>query len=77
MSKSSNPYFVSFGCWNNGGCNLEGASKQTDLSRVMKTLNSLKTHHLLMSSPEQIFIAGDNYYPEKTKLKNGSKKKNI
>ncbi len=48
------PCFVSFGCWNNGGCITD-----TALSKVMLKLK------LLNPPPTQIFVAGDNYYPEK------------
>lgn len=68
MSMSKN-YFVTFGCWNNGGC-----EKDTDLSKVMTKLKSLNP------PPEKIFVAGDNYYPEKEKTKsknNALEKKKI
>lgn len=77
-------YFVSFGCWNNGGCNRDTTTgEKTDLSRVMETLNSLpnasllENDALLSSPPTQIFVSGDNYYPEKveTTSENGVKKK--
>lgn len=59
----SNPYFIQFGCWNNGGCD---ETKTNGLTNVM---NSLK-----LKEPEFIVISGDNYYPPKTEELIGDKK---
>lgn len=59
----SNPYFIQFGCWNNGGCD---ETKTNGLTNIM---NSLK-----LKSPEFIVISGDNYYPPKTEELIGDKK---
>jgi hypothetical protein len=59
----SNPYFIQFGCWNNGGCD---ETKTNGLTNVM---NSLK-----LKEPEFVIISGDNYYPPKTEELNGDKK---
>jgi hypothetical protein len=59
----SNPYFIQFGCWNNGGCD---ESKTNGLTNLM---NSLK-----LKSPEFIVISGDNYYPPKETIE-GKKRK--
>ena len=60
----SNPYFIQFGCWNNGGCD---ETKTNGLTNVTRSL-SRKT-------PEFIVISGDNYYPPKETIE--GKKKNI
>ncbi len=52
MENPAKPYFVSFGCWNNIG---------PDLKNVMEALRQLNP------KPDNIFIAGDNYYPKKSK----------
>lgn len=59
----SNPYFIQFGCWNNGGCD---ETKTNGLTNVTRSL-SRKT-------PEFIVISGDNYYPPKETIE-GKKKK--
>jgi hypothetical protein len=59
----SNPYFIQFGCWNNGGCE---ETKNNGLTNIM---NSLK-----LKSPEFIVISGDNYYPPKETIE-GKKRK--
>lgn len=58
--------FIHFGCWNQGGCSIDGTNP---LSRVMKKLRDYvksKRNHA-----QFITIAGDNYYP----LREGKKKK--
>ena len=50
-----NPYFINFGCWNNGFC-----PGDNDLTKVMTLLKNQNT-----PDPEFIIISGDNYYPEK------------
>ena len=59
----SNPYFIQFGCWNNGGCD---ETKTNGLTNVTRSL-SRKT-------PDFIVISGDNYYPPKETIE-GKKKK--
>ena len=57
------PYFVHFGCWNNGGC-AEGS----DMSRV---LNSIRTRP---HPPAFLSVCGDNYYSTKNKATTDGKK---
>jgi hypothetical protein len=59
----SNPYFIQFGCWNNGGCD------ETKTNGLTNLMNSLK-----LKSPEFIIISGDNYYPPKETIE-GKKRK--
>jgi hypothetical protein len=59
----SNPYFIQFGCWNNGGCE---ETKNNGLTNVTRSLK--------LKEPEFIVISGDNYYPPKTEELNGDKK---
>jgi hypothetical protein len=59
----SNPYFIQFGCWNNGGCD---ETKNNGLTNVTRSLRS--------KTPEFIVISGDNYYPPKETIE-GKKRK--
>jgi hypothetical protein len=59
----SNPYFILFGCWNNGGCEENKNNGLTNVTRSLK-----------LKSPEFIVISGDNYYPPKETIE-GKKKK--
>ena len=59
----SNPYFIQFGCWNNGGCD---ETKNNGLTNVTRSLK--------LKAPEFIVISGDNYYPPKETIE-GKKKK--
>ena len=59
----SNPYFIQFGCWNNGGCE---ETKNNGLTNVTRSLK--------LKAPEFIVISGDNYYPPKETIE-GKKKK--
>jgi len=59
----SNPYFIQFGCWNNGGCE---ETKNNGLTNVTRSLRS--------KTPEFVVISGDNYYPPKTEEIIGDKK---
>ena len=52
------PYFIHFGCWNNGGC-----PKDNNLTRVLHNINSLQPRPAFLS------ICGDNYYPTTIKTK--------
>lgn len=72
--------FIHFGCWNN--LNMKKDKKVGDLRSVMRSLKSYV--QVPANKPNFIIVAGDNYYPDKTKLEvaqeNGSvieKKKNI
>jgi hypothetical protein len=61
---SSQPYFIHFGCWNNGGC-----PKDNDLTKVLRAIKERAP------PPQFLSICGDNYYPKKTKDKDGNKQK--
>ena len=50
------PYFVHFGCWNNGGC-----PDNNDVTRVLEKVKSLQP------PPDFLSVCGDNYYPTKIK----------
>jgi len=63
-SSSSDPYFIHFGCWNNGGCPNENAMTQV--------LHAIKTRPI---PPQFLSICGDNYYPQKAKDAFGNKQK--
>lgn len=72
--------FIHFGCWNN--LNTKKGKNVGDLHKVMTTLKSFI--QVPENRPNFIIVAGDNYYPDKTKVEvtqeNGSvieKKKNI
>lgn len=65
--------FIHFGCWNKGGCSGDTLSEKdrNNLTKLMNTLDiSIKKEQPLFLS-----ICGDNYYPQKVKLKTGDKKK--
>jgi hypothetical protein len=54
--------FIHFGCWNNGICNIE--SGENGLSKTMRKIREkISLEHI-----DFITIAGDNYYPDKTKI---------
>lgn len=65
-----NKEFIFFGCWNNGFCNPN--DNKNGMSQVINSI-------LFNEVPNFYLIAGDNYYPEKTKdkSKDKSKKKSI
>jgi len=52
--------FITFGCWNNGLCNL---NNDNGMSKVFNFLNK----KIVDINPEYLFILGDNYYPSKNK----------
>ena len=60
----SHPYFIHFGCWNNGGCPKDNA-----MTQVLRAIKERPT------PPQFLSICGDNYYPKKTKDKDGNKQK--
>jgi hypothetical protein len=59
--------FIHFGCWNNAGCG-EGFP-DTGLTHTMNALQE----QLSEIKPELVLVTGDNYYPSKTKTKEGLK----
>jgi len=59
----SNPYFIQFGCWNNGGCEETKNNGLINVTRLLKH-----------KTPEFILISGDNYYPPKETVE-GQKQK--
>lgn len=72
--------FIHFGCWNN--LNTKKGKDIGDLRNVMRSLQSFV--NIPENKPNFIIVAGDNYYPDKTKVEvtqeDGSttnKKKNI
>ena len=70
--------FISFGCWNNGQCTpvSEINSNRMELNGVTKTMNVL--HNFILNTKNtmmNLFVLGDNYYPNKIKEKNKEKKK--
>ena len=56
--------FVHFGCWNQGGCDMN-SSKPNALTKNMKKLAS----NLAKQPADFVVVAGDNYYPPKNKDK--------
>ena len=64
--------FLHFGCWNNRN---EEDGKSMDL--VMDKINEYISEKTDTNKLEFIVIAGDNYYPEKSKDENNKKKKII
>lgn len=69
--------FISFGCWNNGQCTpvSEINSNRMELNGVTKTMNVLHNFILNTKNMMNLFVLGDNYYPNKIKEKNKEKKK--
>lgn len=68
--------FLFMGCWNNGYCHTN-KDKTNDL---YKTVESIKTLLTILDrenivKPQKLFIAGDNYYPDKIKVENDKKEK--
>jgi hypothetical protein len=69
-----NPSFITFGCWNKKICNLK--SPDNNVSKVMNKINKLCNS--TYPKPSFIVVAGDNYYPEITKVElTGEKIKTI
>ena len=64
--------FVHFGCWNN--LNEKNGQKLGNLHKVMKRLNSYIVAEETGKKPAFLVLAGDNYYPGKTKMNNKKKK---
>lgn len=57
---TENKYFIQFGCWNQGKCDIGAGTNP--VSRVMRKLREVINEE---PKPEFICVAGDNYYPEK------------
>jgi len=69
--------FLFMGCWNKGYCKKkEENNEENDL---YKTVESIKKYLFLdnkeITKPHKLFIAGDNYYPDKTKSKENKENK--
>ena len=64
---SNNPTFFHFGCWNQGFC------PGNKFGKVQNMINSGIPH----LHPQFLVVAGDNYYPEKTKNAVGKKEKHV
>ncbi len=64
------PKFVHLGCWNN----LNKNKKNIDLGNLKQVMKTLKTY-IKKNEPEFVVLAGDNYYPGKTKVEGATKKK--
>jgi hypothetical protein len=66
--------FIHFGCWNKGLCQIKNIKDVTveDLA-ITKVMSKIKDV-VETENVEFISVAGDNYYPEKTKFETGTKK---
>ena len=62
--------FIMFGCWNQGKCTENGTNP---LSNTMRTLRE----YVSDEKTDFIIVAGDNYYPEKSKTIDKKNKKKI
>jgi hypothetical protein len=60
--------FLFMGCWNKGNCNK---TTNTDLYKTVESIQEYLTFldKNNITKPEKLFIAGDNYYPDKTESK--------
>ena len=58
--------FITFGCWNNGLCNIKNRTQ--GVSHVIGNLIDKKSK--LEPYPDFFVITGDNYYPIKNKENN-------
>ena len=64
------PKFIHLGCWNN----LNKNKKNVDLGNLKQVMKTMKTY-IKQNEPEFVVLAGDNYYPGKTKTEGATKKK--
>jgi len=74
--------FLFMGCWNKGYCkndkiNSEENNEENDLYKTVESINKFLTFldDKQITKPEKLFIAGDNYYPDKTESKENKKDK--
>jgi hypothetical protein len=76
LKKENGRRFIHFGCWNKGGCNKEEIEeKQTNLTKVMVKLNEVvNSTNSNEDDVDFLIISGDNYYPDKKKIKGTDKK---
>lgn len=79
LKKETGRRFIHFGCWNRGGCNMqEKEENQTNLTKVMVRLNEVVNNKNNQDNNEDnvdfLIISGDNYYPDKKKIKGTDKK---
>lgn len=65
-------FFIFFGCWNKGYCNLDNPEKSPLSSVVLDIKNSLQDKPI-EQRPKLLIVAGDNYYPIKIKEKTPKK----
>jgi hypothetical protein len=70
--EEANNTFIQFGCWNNLNTKIkDGKEKQLGcLNKVIDLLNG----YLTTNKPKFLIISGDNYYPEKQKEDDVTKK---
>ena len=70
--EEANDTFIQFGCWNNLNTKIkDGKEKQLGcLNKVIQLLNG----YLTTNKPKFLIISGDNYYPEKQKEDDVTKK---
>ena len=61
---TENKYFIQFGCWNQGKCDID--AETNPVSSVMRKLREVINKE---NKPEFICVAGDNYYPKKISKK--------
>ena len=69
--------FLFMGCWNKGNCkndkiNSEENENENDLYKTVESIKKYLTfldNKEITKPPEKLFIAGDNYYPDKTESK--------
>lgn len=64
---------IFFGCWNNGGCDLDSTNPNS-LTTTIKGLNDYLSN--IEKKPKTLIVAGDNYYPKKNKKTKDDKTKN-
>ena len=67
------PYFIHFGCWNKGKCDVSDTNK-SGVSAVMRRIQTYIAD--TKYEPTFISVAGDNYYPNKSKNKDKKEKEN-
>lgn len=64
-------FFIFFGCWNQGYCDLSNPNASPLSSVILDIKNNLEDKSW-EQRPELLIVAGDNYYPTKESKKGGS-----
>ena len=72
--QQQNQYFIHFGCWNKGKCDVSDTAK-SGVSAVMRRIQTYIDEENTYK-PTFISVAGDNYYPNKLKNKDKKEKEN-